>query len=70
MVREESNMAITIDFAKKYAHLIPTGLPKVQLESYTHNNQVPKKYRKKFVHQEDGFVQKFCEDYGDREEPK
>ena len=63
-------MAITIDFAKKYAHLIPTGLPKVQLHSYSHNNQVPEKYRKEFVHTEDSFVKKFCEDYGERKETK
>lgn len=61
-------MAITIDFAKKYAHLIPTGLPKVRLRSYPHNNTVPKKYRKKFVHTENGFVKKFCENYGERKE--
>ena len=63
-------MAITIDFAKKYAHLIPTGLPKIQLQSYPHSNPVPKKYRKEFIHTEDCFVKKFCEDYGDREETR
>ena len=61
-------MAITIDFAKEYAHLIPVGLPKVQLQSYPNQPQIPEKYRKRFIHPEDGFVKKFCEDYGDRKE--
>ena len=61
-------MAITIDFAKKYAHLIPAGLTKVQLYSYPRSNSVPKKYRKEFAHTEDGFVKRFCEDYGERQD--
>lgn len=61
-------MAITIDFAKKYAHLITTSLPKVQLHSYPHHNPVPKKHRKKFVHTKGSFVKKFCEDYDEEKD--
>ncbi len=56
-------MAITIDFAQKYAHLICPDIPKVQLRSYPYQITVPEKYRKQFVHTEEGFVKKFCEPY-------
>ena len=57
-------MAITIDFSKKYEHLICNDIPKLQLHSYPYQNPTPQKYRKKFIHTEDGFVKKFCENYG------
>ena len=63
-------MAITIDFAKEYAHLICPDIPKVQLRSYPYQITVPEKYRKQFVHPEDGFVKKFCESYDERESDK
>jgi len=57
-------MAITIDFSKKYAHLICSDIPKIQLGSYPYySTPIPEKYRKKFIHPENGFVKLFCEDY-------
>lgn len=56
-------MAITIDFAEKYKHLICEDIPKLQLQSYPNQPQIPEKYRKQFVYPEDGFVKKFCEEY-------
>jgi len=63
-------MAITIDFSKKYAHLICPDIPKIQLRSYPYNVPIPENYRKKFIHPEDGFVKLFCEEYdeSDRKE--
>lgn len=61
-------MAITIDFAKKYADLICEDIPKIQCESYPHRNQLPEKYHKEFVHSESGFVKLFCKEYGERNE--
>ena len=56
-------MSITINFAEKYKDLICEDIPKIQCESYPHQNPIPEKYRKKFVHPENGFVKLFCEDY-------
>ena len=56
-------MAITIDFSEKYKHLICEDIPKLQLQSYPNQPQIPEKYRKQFVPPEDGFVKKFCEEY-------
>ena len=56
-------MAITIGFAKEYEHLICKDIPKLQLQSYPNQPQIPEKYRKQFVHPENGFVKMFCEDY-------
>ena len=56
-------MAITIDFAEKYKHLICEDIPKLQLQSYPNQPKIPEKYRKQFVHPENGFVKMFCEDY-------
>lgn len=56
-------MAITIDFAERYKHLICKNIPKVQLQSYPHKMQIPEEYKKKFVHTEDSFVKKYCEEY-------
>ena len=56
-------MAITIDFAKEFADLICTDIPKTQTEPFPNNNPVPEKYRKKFIHPENGFVKLFCEEY-------
>lgn len=61
-------MAITVDFLEKYKHLICEDIPKLQLQSYPHNSVVPEQYRKKFIHSEDSFVKKFCEEYDGREE--
>jgi len=62
-------MAITIDFSKKYAHLICPDIPKLRLKSYPDSTTIPKKYHKKFIHPENGFVKLFCEEYdkSDRE---
>lgn len=62
-------MAITIDFSKKNAHLICPDIPKVQLRSYP-SIDIPEKYRKKFIHPEDGFVKMFCEEYDKLEKEK
>ena len=56
-------MAITIDFSKEFADLICTDIPKTQMESYPNGPQIPEKYRKKFIHPENGFVKLFCEEY-------
>lgn len=56
-------MAITIDFSKKYAHLICPDIPKLRLQSYPYGPQIPEKYRKNFIHPENGFVKLFCEEY-------
>lgn len=56
-------MAITIDFSKEFADLICTNIPKTQMESYPNGLQIPEKYRKKFIHPENGFVKLFCEEY-------
>lgn len=56
-------LAITIDFSKKYAHLICPDIPKLGLKSYPYSTPIPEKYRKKFIHPEDGFVKLFCEEY-------
>ena len=61
-------MAITIDFAKKYAHLICSDIPKMTLGSYPYSAPIPEKYRKKFIHPENGFVKLFCEEYDERVE--
>lgn len=56
-------MAITIDFSKEFADLICTDIPKTQMESYPNGPQIPEKYRKKFIHPENGFVKLLCEEY-------
>ena len=56
-------MAITIDFTKEFADLIHEDIPKIQLQSYPNQLQIPEKYRKQFIHPENGFVKMFCEDY-------
>lgn len=56
-------MAITIDFSEKYAHLICSDIPKLQLGSYPYSTPIPEEYRKKFIHTENSFVKLFCEEY-------
>lgn len=56
-------MAITIDFSKKYSHLICHDIPKFRLRSYPDSTQIPEEYRKQFIHPENGFVKLFCEEY-------
>lgn len=58
-------MSITIDFKKEYADLIREDIPKIRCESYPHRNSIPDKHQKKFIHPENGFVKKYCEDYDD-----
>ena len=54
-------MANTIDFAKEYGHLmVSTDMPKTPLQAYPHSTKIPKKYRKKFIHTKNGFVNLFC----------
>ena len=56
-------MAITIDFSKEFADLICTDIPTTQAGEYPNNSPVPEKYRKNFIHPENGFVKQFCEEY-------
>ena len=52
------------DFSKKYACLICTDIPKRQLHADPpYVTSIPEKYRKKFIHPEDGFVKLYCEEY-------
>ena len=72
-VVENSTHAITRQVAKNHLlehsetcfnkHLIYKDIPKLQLQSYPNQPQIPEKYRKQFIHPEDGFVKKFCEEY-------
>lgn len=61
-------MAITIDFSKKYAHLICPDIPKLRLKSYPYSTPIPEEYRKKFIHTENSFVKLFCEEYDKSDE--
>ena len=63
-------MAITIDFSKKYAHLICRDIPKKRFQSYPYGPQIPEKYRQKFIHPENGFVKLFCEEYDKSDDEK
>ena len=56
-------MAITIKFSKEFADLICKDIPKTQMESYPSSHPIPEKYRKQFIHPENGFVKLFCEEY-------
>ena len=62
-------MTITIDFSLKYANLINKELPRIQQKSEDDSDipmisgNIPDKYRRQFIHLEDGFVKKYCEDY-------
>ena len=68
-------MAITIDFSSKYANLINEDLPRIQLKSKDDydipmiRENISDKYRRQFIHPEDGFVKKYCEDYDRSNEP-
>ena len=53
---ENNNKGITINFTEKYAHLICKDIPKLQLRSYPYGPSLPDKYRKKFIHTEEGFA--------------
>ena len=56
-------MANTIDFSKEYSHLaIGSDMSKAQLQAYPHSTQIPKNYRKKFIHTKNGFVNLFCKE--------
>ena len=62
--KEVIKMANTIDFSKKYGHLmIDSDMPKTQLQAYPYSTQIPKKYRKKFIHTKHGFVNLFCKEH-------
>lgn len=62
-------MAIDIFFSSKYANLINEDLPRIQLKSEDDSDipmissNIPDKYGRQFIHSEDGFVKKYCEDY-------
>ena len=56
-------MAITIDFSKEFADLICTDIHRTQIEAYPYSPTIPEKYRKRFIHPENGFVRLFCEEY-------
>ena len=56
-------MSITIDFSKEFADLICSDIPKSQTSSYPNGTDIPEKYRRKFIHTENGFVKLFCEEY-------
>jgi len=64
----ENNKGITIDFAEEYAHLICEDIPKLQLKSYPYGSSLSDKYRKEFIHTEEGFAYKFCMSEGKQEE--
>lgn len=55
-----NNKGITINFAEKYAHLICEDIPKVKLPLPRRSVQIPEKYRKTFIHTEEGFAYLFC----------
>ena len=64
-------MAISINFSEKYAHLINDDIPEVTMHTLDDGNDIPMftgnipdRYRKPFVHTEDSFVAKYCQDYG------
>ena len=65
---ENNNKGITINFTEKYAHLICKDIPKLQLRSYSYGPSLPDKYRKKFIHTEEGFAYKFCMSEEEQEE--
>lgn len=62
-------MAITLDFKSKYANLIDGDIPRIQLKSEDDSDipmissNIPDKYRKAFIHPENGFVYLYCKDY-------
>ena len=60
-------MAITVDFSKEFADLICTDIPKTRIEAHPDNPEIPEKYRKKFIHSENGFAKMFCEEYDESE---
>ena len=56
-------MANTTNFSKKYGHLaIGSDVPRAQLQAHPHSTRIPKKYRKKFIHTKNGFVNLFCKE--------
>lgn len=65
---ENNKKGITINFAEKYAHLINKDIPKKQLQSYPYSPLLPDKYKKKFIHTEEGFAYKFCMSEEQRQE--
>ena len=60
-------MAITIDFAEKYAHLKSECIPVRQAQGYPDEVQLPEGYGKPWVNSPDGFANLFCKDYGKEE---
>ena len=53
-------MAI-VEFSIIYSELVLKDIHKTKLQAYPYYTQVPEKYRKKSICQEDGFVKLFCE---------
>lgn len=64
-------MAITIDFSRKYANLRCEDLTIKQLSSQCEycsdipmiRENIPDKYRRPFIHPENGFVNLYCKAY-------
>lgn len=57
---EKENKGMTIDFAEKYSHLICEDIPKMTLPLSRRSVPIPAKYRKKFIHKENGFAYNYC----------
>lgn len=64
-------MSIEIDFSVKYAHLINDDIPIVTIRTLDDGGDIPMlsgnipgKYKKSFIHTEDSFVTKYCQNYG------
>ena len=53
-------MAITINFAEKYANLKGEGIPARQAQGSPDKVQLPEGYGREWVHPENGFVNLFC----------
>lgn len=63
-------MAISIDFKKKYEHLIPKDVLPCRVELIDGDSDIPmvacntqKKYKREFIHPKNGFVEKYCKSY-------
>lgn len=65
-------MALKIDFSQKYSNLIIDDLSEYKMTSpedrggYLAGDDrpiIPEKYRRKFLHPDNGFVSQYCEEY-------
>lgn len=63
-------MAISIDFLKEYEHLKPKDILPYTVELIDGDSDIPmvscnisKKYKREFIHPNNGFVEKYCRSY-------